>query len=195
MLDSVLQGIVERGGCNPDSVREQLEIADDIRAAKGFSEVKIEGVDCRRLPDDPFDYLYKIYIDATAKEAADCNSDLADRIVTRASQDIDFRFSPMFIGMKDEENDESDYPGCEYCDRPGGAKTYRNQALMPIDGRVRCIDRCISHIVAALNAGGVRTVASCCGHKKTKGVITLADGRVLIIHPGEPEEGILSLIE
>ena len=52
---------------------------------------------------------------------------------------------------------------------------------MPLNGRVQCIDFCIHHIVAALNAGGVRTVASCCGHGKMKGNIILEDGRVLII--------------
>ena len=52
---------------------------------------------------------------------------------------------------------------------------------MPLDGRVQCIDYCIHHIVAALNAGGVRTVASCCGHGKMDGNIILEDGRVLLI--------------
>ena len=52
---------------------------------------------------------------------------------------------------------------------------------MPINGKVQCIDWCIHRIVAALNAGGVRTVASCCGHDKMDGNIILEDGRVLII--------------
>ena len=50
-----------------------------------------------------------------------------------------------------------------------------------ISGRVQCIDFCIHHIVAALNVGGIRTVASCCDHGKMKGNIILADGRTLII--------------
>ena len=70
---------------------------------------------------------------------------------------------------------------CRYCDSPGGKKTYKNQVCMPLDGRVRCIDFCIHKIVAALNAGGVRTAASCCGHKNMKGNIMLEDGRTLII--------------
>ena len=37
---------------------------------------------------------------------------------------------------------------------------------MPINGKVQCIDHCIHRVVAALNAGGVRTIASCCGHGK-----------------------------
>ena len=54
---------------------------------------------------------------------------------------------------------------------------------MPINGRVQCIDFCVHHIVAALNAGGIRTTASCCGHGKMKGNIILEDGRVLLIQP------------
>ena len=52
---------------------------------------------------------------------------------------------------------------------------------MPLNGRVQCIDFCIHQIVAALNAEGIRTVASCCGHGKVKGNIILEDGRVLLI--------------
>ena len=52
---------------------------------------------------------------------------------------------------------------------------------MPLDGRVQCIDFCIHQIVAALNAGGIRTIASCCGHGKMKGNIILDDGRILLI--------------
>ena len=52
---------------------------------------------------------------------------------------------------------------------------------MPIGGRVRNIDSCISDLVAALNAGGIPTVASCCGHMKMHGVISLQDGRELIV--------------
>lgn len=71
---------------------------------------------------------------------------------------------------------------CNLCDNEcGGAKLYANQHIMPLNGRVRCIDPCIAHIVAALNAGGVETVACCCGHNKKDGRIDLKDGRVLII--------------
>ena len=67
------------------------------------------------------------------------------------------------------------------CDTFGGVKTYENQVMLPINGKVRCIDHCIHHIVAALNAGGVETVACCCGHGVKDGRIDLADGRVLKI--------------
>ena len=52
---------------------------------------------------------------------------------------------------------------------------------MPLNGRVQCIDYCIHQIVAALNAGGVRTLASCCGHGKMEGRIDLEDGRTLVV--------------
>ena len=65
---------------------------------------------------------------------------------------------------------------CGYCDYPGGPKTYASQVKLPLDGRVRCIDYCIHHIVAALNAAGVYTESSCCGHGIIKGIISLEDG-------------------
>lgn len=70
---------------------------------------------------------------------------------------------------------------CDKCDHAGGLKTYANQACLPINGRIVCVDWCIHHIVAALNAGGVETVASCCGHGVETGRIDLADGRKLIV--------------
>jgi len=66
--------------------------------------------------------------------------------------------------------------------------THRNQVCMPINGRGRCIDRCVHHIVAALNVGGVRTMASCCGHKKQAGLISLEDSRHLAVFAGDPNE-------
>jgi len=66
---------------------------------------------------------------------------------------------------------------------PGAVDTFAEQVCMPINGRVQCIDRCIHQIVAALNAGGVGTIASCCGHGKMVGTIMLSDGRELIIAP------------
>lgn len=71
--------------------------------------------------------------------------------------------------------------GCDKCDSPGGRATYANQVCMPLNHRVVCVDWCIHHIVAALNAGGVKTVASCCGHGKQDGRIDLEDGRVILI--------------
>ena len=69
-------------------------------------------------------------------------------------------------------------------DSSGGKKTYEEQVCMPLNGKVVCIDRCIHQIVACLNAGGVPTVACCCGHGKDEGRIDLEDGRVLIIKSG-----------
>ena len=59
--------------------------------------------------------------------------------------------------------------------------SYDHQVLMPINGRVQCIDFCISHIVAALNAANVTTVNSCCGHGKLPPSIILEDGRYITI--------------
>lgn len=42
-------------------------------------------------------------------------------------------------------------------------------------------DPCIAPLVKALNDGGIRTVASCCGHGAANGNIALADGRELLI--------------
>ena len=43
------------------------------------------------------------------------------------------------------------------------------------------IDKCIAPIVRALEQGGIKMRASCCGHGKTHGEIMLQDGRNLII--------------
>lgn len=43
------------------------------------------------------------------------------------------------------------------------------------------IDQCLAPLVAALNRGGVFTVASYCGHGKRPGNIALADGRELVV--------------
>ncbi len=48
-------------------------------------------------------------------------------------------------------------------------------------GRLASIDPCVAAIVIALNKGGVKTVACCCGHGRSPGNIMLADGRELII--------------
>lgn len=71
---------------------------------------------------------------------------------------------------------------CDHCDGEcGSVATYAGQAAIPINGKVRGIDWCIHHIVAALNAGGVTTVACCCGHGQQRGRIDLEDGRILWI--------------
>lgn len=60
---------------------------------------------------------------------------------------------------------------------------WSHQVPMPINGRVKFIDSCIAHIVAALNAANIHTVASCCGHGHQPGSIILDDGKELIIAP------------
>lgn len=68
----------------------------------------------------------------------------------------------------------------QHCGKVG---EHSHTVPMPIAGRVRCVDQCIAHLVAALNAGGIETVASCCGHGDAPGSIILADGRELIVVP------------
>lgn len=43
------------------------------------------------------------------------------------------------------------------------------------------IDSCIASLVRALQAGGINMKASCCGHNRIPGVITLDDGRDLLV--------------
>ena len=43
------------------------------------------------------------------------------------------------------------------------------------------IDPCLVSIIKALNEGGIKTVASCCGHGRRPGNIVLANGRELVI--------------
>lgn len=67
---------------------------------------------------------------------------------------------------------------------------YKCQVPMAIKGRVQGIDSCIADIVAALNAGGLITVASCCGHgDESIARIDLEDGRVLAVHGHTPKLG------
>lgn len=54
------------------------------------------------------------------------------------------------------------------------------------------IDACIAPIVRALNAGGITTTQSCCGHGAGPGEIVLADGRVLTIS-GVPSSVVLAV--
>lgn len=61
------------------------------------------------------------------------------------------------------------------CDHPN-----RETAMVTVAEGVWC-DPCLAPLVAALNDGGQRTVASCCGHGRRPATVCLADGRVLIV--------------
>ena len=62
--------------------------------------------------------------------------------------------------------------------------SYKCQVPMPINGKRQDIDLCIADIITALNAANIITIASCCGHGKFSGCISLEDGRELkIINP------------
>jgi len=73
-----------------------------------------------------------------------------------------------------KEEDERSKECCDW-------GTHLCEIPMPINGQVCGVDRCIVDLVAALNAGGLVTLDSCCGHGKTSGVIFLQDGRKLTI--------------
>lgn len=47
------------------------------------------------------------------------------------------------------------------------------------------IDACIAPLVAALQAAGIDMRSSCCGHGSGLVEILLADGRRLVIEPGD----------
>jgi len=75
------------------------------------------------------------------------------------------------------------YNGTEWVDCKTGFafsdnKPCGNCGLMPgHEG----IDPCLNGIITALNKGGIKTIASCCGHGRQPGSIILEDGRELII--------------
>lgn len=80
------------------------------------------------------------------------------------------------------------------CDRcpphpcPCTTSPSREAAMVTVKPGVWC-DPCIASLVAALNYGGIETVASCCGHGQRPGNIVLADGRFLTITEGEAPHG------
>jgi len=52
---------------------------------------------------------------------------------------------------------------------------------------VKGVDACIAPLVNALNAHGILTAKSFCGHGKAPGWILLHDGRTIIIHAPREE--------
>jgi hypothetical protein len=56
----------------------------------------------------------------------------------------------------------------------------REDAMAVIDEQTWC-DPCLEPLVRALNGGGIRTVASCCGHGRRPGSVLLANGRALLV--------------
>ena len=75
--------------------------------------------------------------------------------------------------------------GCASCGKPDAVLTVTVAADLSHTGeayqRPFGIDACIAPIVAALNAAGIATRQSCCGHGAEAGRIDLADGRTLTI--------------
>lgn len=59
--------------------------------------------------------------------------------------------------------------------------TYEHAVPMSVGGRVVYIDYCVARLVASLEAGGMRPIASCCGHGKNPPSILLEDGREITV--------------
>lgn len=53
--------------------------------------------------------------------------------------------------------------------------------VVEIGGVPRDVDSCIAPLVRALNAAGMTTVASCCGHGHRPGTIALAGGYEIVL--------------
>lgn len=74
--------------------------------------------------------------------------------------------------------EENNYQMCKW-------GTYKEIALcepMPISKRTTIkVDSCIADLIQALNDSKIATIASCCGHNKRPGRISLKDGRELFI--------------
>lgn len=69
--------------------------------------------------------------------------------------------------------------------------------LVQIGDRQVPVDRCLAPLVRVLNAGGISTAMSCCGHGEGTGFVLLADGRTLAIWgPGAfKEQGFQTMAE
>lgn len=52
------------------------------------------------------------------------------------------------------------------------------------------VDQCIAPLVAALNAGGIATICSCCGHGYLPGSVILADDTWLMLLTREQAEAV-----
>lgn len=63
--------------------------------------------------------------------------------------------------------------------------TYEHQILIPVNNKVVAVDYCISGIVAGLNAAGIKTTGSCCGHGHTPATVILEDGRWIVVAESE----------
>ena len=67
------------------------------------------------------------------------------------------------------------------CDGKLSADDPTVAVTVEVEGVPRSIDRCIAPLVEALNAAGMPTMASCCGHGRMPSRIALRDGRELVI--------------
>jgi hypothetical protein len=66
--------------------------------------------------------------------------------------------------------------------------------VLNITTRLSTIDACIAPIVQVLNDSGLETVACCCGHGNFPGVISLKDGREILIARNYDEARLMESI-
>jgi len=59
--------------------------------------------------------------------------------------------------------------------------SYEHCIPMSVNNKVVYIDLCVARLVAALEAGGLQPVASCCGHGKVLPSVLLNDDTCLIV--------------
>ena len=67
--------------------------------------------------------------------------------------------------------------------REDGEPQVQGTIVSLASGGKALVDSTIADLVQGINDAGIQTVASCSGHGKMPGVISLADGRELHIHP------------
>lgn len=114
------------------------------------------------------------HIEAAPTEERGFETELHDRTVWRA-MDLSSRLAEVALGTGTVTLDNRD-------DRESREDRMVEIERDPVTGEptVWC-DPEIADIVRALNAGGVKTVASCSGHGVQPAIIALADGREIII--------------
>ncbi len=67
--------------------------------------------------------------------------------------------------------------------------TLSTQTGVPWVPLVWC-DPCIAPLVSAMNTGGIRTVASCCGHDRCPSTVILDDDRFVVLMTRDQYEQI-----
>jgi len=70
---------------------------------------------------------------------------------------------------------------CDHAEREAAMVIIEGTPIPGVTTKVGSCDPCLLPLIQALNDAGFYTVASCCGHTRRPGRITLADGRELFL--------------